>query len=58
MVIYACDAVVDGVCQNPQALEVYFMSSLMAESWPLIGAMALMICVAGGYGLISNFVSR
>ncbi len=58
MVIYACDAVVDGVCQNPQALEVYFLSGLMADSVPVVTALATMICVAGGYALISRFTER
>lgn len=58
MVLYACDAVVDGVCQNPHALEVYYLSGVMAGSSMIVAALATMICVAGGYGLLGKFTRK
>lgn len=58
MVLYACDAVVDGICQNPQALEVYYLSGVMAGSTTIVAGLATMICVAGGYKILGNFIGR
>lgn len=58
MVLYACSAVVNGVCENPEALQVYYLSSLMAISAPIVGALATMICLAGGFSLLGKSINH
>ena len=58
MVLYACSAVVNGVCENPEALQVYFLSGAMASSSTIVAGLATMICVAGGFNLLGKFTQR